>query len=198
MSTHSGIRLIAGLGNPDEKHLKTRHNAGFWFLDAVAKKQDVVFRYQAMFKSKVSQFIFAGKKIWLLKPITYMNESGVSLRAFTEFYKIPSQQMLIVHDEIDLPNGSAKLKWAGGHGGHNGLRSTFTHMGPDFLRLRLGVGHPGRKEDVTGYVLNKPDKQEHLEIDYAIDQAMGVLDDLFKGDTELAMKKLHTRDQYGV
>ena len=198
MSTHHGIRLITGLGNPGEKHLQTRHNAGFWFVDAVAKRQSVVFRYQAAFKGEVSHFIFAGKKIWLLKPLTYMNESGVSLHAFTEFYKIPSQQMLVVHDEIDLPNGSVKLKWAGGHGGHNGLRSAFAHMGPGFLRLRLGVGHPGQKEDVTGYVLKKPGKQEHLEIDCAIDEAMGMLDDLFKGDTDAAMKKLHTRDRHGL
>ncbi|MCY4642755.1 MAG: aminoacyl-tRNA hydrolase [Gammaproteobacteria bacterium] len=198
MAKHSGIRLIAGLGNPDEKYLPTRHNAGFWFVDAVAKKQGVGFRHQATYRGDVSCFPFAGEKIWLLKPRTFMNQSGVSLRSFAEFYRIPPQQILVVHDEIDLPNGAVKLKWAGGHGGHNGLRSVFTHVGADFLRLRLGVGHPGHKEDVTGYVLGKPGKQEYLAIHCAIDEAMEMLEDLFKGNTDAAMKKLHTGHQHGV
>lgn len=194
MSKHSGIRLIAGLGNPGEKHLATRHNAGFWFVDAVAKKEAAIFKQQTKFKGDVSHFLFQGEKIWLLKPLTYMNDSGESLRAFAEFYKVPTQQILVAHDEIDLPSGAAKIKWAGGHGGHNGLRSIFSHFDQNFWRLRLGVGHPGRKEEVIDYVLKKPSNQDHAAIDDAIEKALTTLDDLFQGDMEAAMKKLHTKD----
>ncbi|MCY4420490.1 MAG: aminoacyl-tRNA hydrolase [Gammaproteobacteria bacterium] len=198
MATHRGIRLVAGLGNPDAKYSMTRHNAGFWFADAIARKRGVQFRYQERFKGEVTQFIFEGEKIWLLKPLTFMNESGISLRAFTEFYKIPLQQILVAHDEIDLPNGSARIKWAGGHGGHNGLKSIFAHLGSEFLRLRLGVGHPGHKDDVIEYVLKKPDTGERHEVDTAIDRVAGILDELLKGDTEAAMKILHTRNLHGL
>ena len=188
----NGIRLIAGLGNPDEIHLQTRHNAGFWFADAVARKHGVAFSRKITFQAEVTSFHHAGEKIWLLKPLTYMNKSGISLRAFTQYYDLPAQKMLVVHDEIDLSNGIARLKWAGGHGGHNGLRSAFACLGPEFLRLRLGVGHPGCKEDVTAYVLGKPGSQELSAIHRAIDEAIGVLGDLFDGNTEAAMKMLHT------
>ena len=176
----------------------TRHNAGFWFADAIARQRGIQFRYQERFKGEVTHFIFEGEKIWLLKPLTFMNESGISLRAFTEFYKIPLQQILVAHDEIDLPNGSARIKWAGGHGGHNGLKSIFAHLGSDFLRLRLGVGHPGHKDDVIEYVLKKPDTEERHEVDTAIDRVAGILDELLKGDTEAAMNILHTRNLHGL
>ena len=198
MSEHSGIRLIAGLGNPDKKHLQTRHNAGFWFVNAVARKQGVTFRHQSAFKGEVASFAFEGEKIWLLKPLTYMNKCGVSLRAFTEYYRVPSHAMLVVHDEIDLPNGAARLKWAGGHGGHNGLRSIFSHVGQDFLRLRLGIGHPGLKEEVTDYVLEAPGEQERSQVHGAMDAAMGMLDDLFRGNLDAATKRLHTGHRHGV
>ena len=192
------IRLIAGLGNPDEKYAQTRHNAGFWFADAVAKQQGAAFRYQERFNGEVAHFIFEDEKVWLLKPLTYMNRSGLSLYAFVRFYKISIQQLLVAHDEIDLPNGSARIKRAGGHGGHNGLRSTFEHLGSDFLRLRLGVGHPGHRDDVTDYVLKGPGIQERREIDTAIDRASGTLDELLRGDVEAAMRQLHTREPHGV
>ena len=176
----------------------TRHNAGFWFADAIARQRGVQFHYQERFKGEVTHFIFEGEKIWLLKPLTFMNESGISLRAFTEFYKIPLQQILVAHDEIDLPNGSARIKWAGGHGGHNGLKSIFAHLGSDFLRLRLGVGHPGHKDDVIEYVLKKPDAEERHEVDTVIDEVADILDELLKGDTEAAMKILHTRNLHGL
>ena len=194
MSKHSGIRLIAGLGNPGEKNKQTRHNAGFWFVEALAKKESVDFKHQSKFKGDVSHFSFQGEKIWLLKPLTYMNNSGESLRAFADFYKIPAEQILVAHDEIDLPNGAVKLKWAGGHGGHNGLRSIFSHLNQNFWRLRLGVGHPGRKEDVIDYVLKRPSKQEHTDIVNAIDKALVPIDDMINGNMESAMKKLHTKE----
>ncbi len=194
MSKQSGIRLIAGLGNPGEKHHSTRHNAGFWFVEAVAKREGVVFKQVSKFKSYVTCFTFQGEKIWLLKPLNYMNNSGESLRAFTDFYKLPTQQILVAHDEIDLPSGAAKIKWAGGHGGHNGLRSIFSHLDQNFWRLRLGVGHPGRKEEVIDYVLKKPSSQDRDVIDSAIEKSLTTLDDLLLGDMEAAMKNLHTQD----
>ena len=193
MSKHNGIRLIVGLGNPGEKHHLTRHNAGFWFLDAVAKKENVVFKKEPKFKSDVCYFSFQGEKIWLLKPLTYMNESGVSLHVFADFYKVPTQQILVAHDEIDLVNGAVKIKWAGGHGGHNGLRSIFSHLDQNFWRLRFGVGHPGRKEDVTDYVLKKPSGQDRVAIESAIEESLIILGDLLCGEMGAAMEYLHKK-----
>lgn len=198
MPAQHRIRLIAGLGNPEEKYAQTRHNAGFWFVDAVAEQRGAVFRYEERFKGEVAHFLFGDEKVWLLKPLTYMNRSGQSLHAFVQFYKIPIQQLLVAHDEIDLPNGAARIKRAGGHGGHNGLRSTFDHLGSDFLRLRLGIGHPGHKDDVTDYVLKRPGVKERREIDAAIDRASGTLDEILRGDAEAAMRQLHTRASDGI
>lgn len=198
MPAQHRIRLIAGLGNPEEKYAQTRHNAGFWFVDAVAAQRGAVFRYEERFKGEVAHFLFGDEKVWLLKPLTYMNRSGQSLHAFVQFYKIPIQQLLVAHDEIDLPNGAARIKRAGGHGGHNGLRSTFDHLGSDFLRLRLGIGHPGHKDDVTDYVLKRPGVKERREIDAAIDRASGTLDEILRGDAEAAMRQLHTRASDGI
>lgn len=194
MSKHNGIRLIVGLGNPGKKHEQTRHNAGFWFIEALAKIEGVNFKRQSRFKGDISYFSYDDKKIWLLKPLTYMNNSGEALQAFVDFYKVPLEQTMVVHDEIDLPNGAVKIKWAGGHGGHNGLRSIFSHLSKNFWRLRLGVGHPGRKEEVVNYVLKKPSNTEHLEIDQAIDCALQCVDEMLEGDMEYVMKKLHTKD----
>lgn len=194
MSKSEGICLIVGLGNPGEKYQTTRHNAGFWFVDAVAKRENVKFARQARVKGDVARFTFQGKKVWLFKPLTYMNESGVPLRIFTDFYKVPMRQVLVVHDEIDIPTGVARLKWAGGHGGHNGLRSIFSHLGTDFWRLRIGVGHPGGKENVTSYVLSTPDNEECAGIAVTIERILVILGDLLQGKTEAAMKILHTGD----
>ena len=194
MSKQNGIRLIVGLGNPGEKHESTRHNAGFWFVEALARNENAVFKKESKFKGDVSHFLFQGERIWLLKPLTYMNESGVSLRAFTDFYKIHTEQILVAHDEIDLPNGEAKIKWAGGHGGHNGLRSIFTHLNQNFWRLRLGVGHPGHKDEVVNYVLKKASNQDRAEINHAIEKAMTTIDECILGDMDAAMKKLHTKN----
>ncbi len=194
MSKHKGIRLIVGLGNPGDKHAQTRHNAGFWFVDALASKENSTFKQETKFKGEVAHFSCQGEKIWLLKPHTYMNDSGESLRPFTDFYKIPTEQILVAHDEIDLPNGEVKIKWSGGHGGHNGLRSIFAHLNKDFWRLRLGVGHPGHKDQVVNYVLKKTNQKDRDEIDVAIINAMNTVDDLVAGDMEAAMRKLHTKD----
>ena len=193
MSKQQGIRLIVGLGNPGEKHEQTRHNAGFWFVDALASRENATFKQETKFKGEVAHFSCQGEKIWLLKPHTYMNDSGESLRPFCDFYKIPTEQILVAHDEIDLPNGEVKMKWAGGHGGHNGLRSIFSHLGKNLWRLRLGVGHPGHKDQVVNYVLKRVNQKDRDEVDNSIIDAMNVIDECVAGDMEAAVRKLHTR-----
>ena len=192
MSESEGICLIVGLGNPGEEYQATRHNAGFWFVDAVAKREGATFARQAKVNGDVARFTFQDKEIWLFKPLAYMNESGATLRTFTDFYDIPMRQVLVVYDEIDIPNGMVKLKWAGGHGGHNGLRSIFSHLGKDFWRLRIGVGHPGRKDDVTGYVLSVPNREEFTGVVAAIEHVLAILGDLLQGKADAVMKTLHT------
>ncbi len=193
MSKSKGIRLIAGLGNPGEKHEPTRHNAGFWFVDTLAAREHATFKSEAKFKGEVAHFFSHGEKIWLLKPQTYMNDSGESLRPFCDFYKISTEEVLVAHDEIDLPNGEVKIKWSGGHGGHNGLRSIFAHLNKDFWRLRIGVGHPGHKDQVVSYVLKKTGREDRAVIDDAIYDAMNIIEDCVAGDMEAAMRKLHTK-----
>ena len=193
MSTPKGIRLIAGLGNPGEKYEQTRHNAGFWFVDALARREHATFKHESKFKGEVAHFNCQGGKVWLLKPQTYMNDSGESLRSFCDFYKIPTEQILVAHDEIDLPNGEVKIKWSGGHGGHNGLRSIFAHLNKDFWRLRIGVGHPGHKDQVVNYVLKKTNSHDRTEIEDALIDAMNTVDELVLGDMESAMQQLHTK-----
>ncbi len=193
MSNHKGIRLIVGLGNPGEKHEQTRHNAGFWFVDALARRENSIFKHEVKFKGEVTHFSCHGQKIWLLKPQTYMNDSGESLRPFCDFYKIPTEQILVAHDEIDLPNGEVKIKWSGGHGGHNGLRSIFAHLNKDFWRLRIGVGHPGHKDQVVNYVLKRVNQQDRAEIDNAIIDVMNCVEEFVEGNIDSAMKKLHTK-----
>ena len=193
MSKQKGIRLIVGLGNPGEKHEQTRHNVGFWFVDTLARREGATFKQENKFKGEVAHFSCQGEKIWLLKPQTYMNDSGESLRPFCDFYKIPSEQVFVAHDEIDLPNGEVKIKWAGGHGGHNGLRSIFAHLSKNIWRLRLGVGHPGHKDQVVNYVLKRVNQHDRDEIENAIIDAMNVIDECVAGEMESAMKKLHTK-----
>ena len=193
MSKHKGIRLIVGLGNPGEKHEQTRHNAGFWFVDSLARREGATFKLESKFKGEVAYFSCQGEKIWLLKPQTYMNDSGESLRPFCDFYKITSDQVFVAHDEIDLPNGEVKIKWAGGHGGHNGLRSIFAHLSKNIWRLRIGVGHPGHKDQVVNYVLKRINQHDRDEIDNAIIDAMNVIEECIAGEMESAMKDLHTK-----
>jgi PTH1 family peptidyl-tRNA hydrolase len=162
-------------------------------VDTLAARENVKFKLETKFKAEVAYFSYKGQKIWLLKPQTYMNDSGESLRPFCDFYKIQPEQILVAHDEIDLPNGEVKIKWAGGHGGHNGLRSIFSHLSKDIWRLRLGVGHPGHKDQVVGYVLKQVGKSDRAAVDNAIIDSMNILDDCFEGDLEAAMRRLHSK-----
>ncbi len=187
----TGIQVVFGLGNPGTQYETTRHNAGFWFVDSLAERYRVVFRREGKFDALVCRNEFDGHLIWLVKPQTYMNHSGRTVRAFIDFYRLTLPQTLIVHDEIDLPPGRVKLKFGGGHGGHNGLRDIFAHCGQNFLRLRLGVGHPGNRDDVVRYVLDRPIKTDQQMILASIESCIEVMPQLLAGQTERAMNLLH-------
>jgi peptidyl-tRNA hydrolase, PTH1 family len=190
MSPH--LTVIAGLGNPEARYARTLHNAGFWFVDALASKEGGAFRLDKRFDAEVCKIGIAGSDIWLVKPQRFMNLSGGPLRTVLDYYRLPVESLLVAHDEIDLPPGVARLKKGGGHGGHNGIRDVVAHCGRDFMRLRLGVGHPGSKELVTGYVLKRgPEEVERAVMD-AVDRAIDVLPMLVERGLELAMNRLHT------
>jgi len=189
----SSVQLIVGLGNPGDKYEQTRHNAGFWFVDEIARQYGVEFRPETKFLGLAARVQSNGLDFWLLKPTTFMNRSGQSIQALAKFYKIPVESILVAHDELDLPAGTAKLKKGGGHGGHNGLRDTIAAMGKEFLRLRIGVGHPGHKDLVVDYVLKNPSKSDYQLIEEASYQATKVVPDIIKGDIANAMQSLHTK-----
>jgi PTH1 family peptidyl-tRNA hydrolase len=188
------IRIIAGLGNPDEKYERTLHNAGFWFVDALARKFGGHFRYEKKFDAETCRVKIHGEDVWLIKPQSYMNRSGPPVRGLLDYYRLGPDELLVAHDEIDLPPGTVRLKEGGGHGGHNGIRDVIRHCGPDFLRLRLGVGHPGEKDQVTNYVLKRGAADVESAVERNIDDAIGVLPELVEGKAGAAMKKLHTQD----
>lgn len=188
-----GLRLIVGLGNPGQQHARDRHNAGFRFVDALADKAGVRFAVDAKLFGEVAKIDVGGRPLWLLKPATFMNLSGKSVMAALRFWKIEPEQALLAHDELDLPPGVARLKFDGGHGGQNGLRDTMKLLGHGrFHRLRIGIGHPGHKDRVTGWVLGKPGSDDEIMIGRAIDDAIDVLPLAASGDFNEAMKRLHT------
>ena len=192
MTTHLGI--IAGLGNPEERYAKTLHNAGFWFADELARRAGAQFKYEKRFDADVCKIQLAGGDVWLVKPMAYMNHSGGPLRGILDYYRQSTMQLLVAHDEIDLPPGTVRLKLGGGHGGHNGLRDVIRHCGADFMRLRLGVGHPGHKDEVTDYVLKKASPEAKSAILRNVDEAADVMPLLAENGLNAAMKKLHTSE----
>ena len=188
------LKVIVGLGNPGPKYTETRHNAGFWFVEEVARKYGASFRLEKKFHGEVAKVNVEGKDIWLLKPGTFMNRSGLATNSLLSFYRISAEQLLVAHDEIDLPPGTAKLKTGGGHGGHNGLRDIISQLGTkDFHRLRIGVGHPGSKDQVVDYVLHNASRDERILIDRDIDDAVSVIPELASGALEKAMQILHSK-----
>ena len=189
-----GLRLIVGLGNPGQDYARTRHNAGFWFVDALAAKAGARFAVEAKLFGEVARAEVAGRTLWLLKPATFMNLSGKSIAAALRFWKIESEACLVAHDELDLPPGTVRLKFDGGHGGQNGVRDTMRALGHgQFHRLRIGIGHPGHKDRVTSWLLKGgPTADERILIDRAVDDALDVLPLAVKGDFNEAMKRLHT------
>lgn len=186
------IRLIVGLGNPGARYADTRHNAGFWFVDAIARQTGSTLRPEPRFYGEAARTTLDGRELWLLEPTTFMNRSGQAVAALARFYKIAPEQILVAHDEIDLPVGQIKLKFAGGHGGHNGLRDIHAHLGtPNYWRLRIGVGHPGNKDQVADYVLHAPSRLEREQLDFVIDEARRLLPILLRGDAAAVMNHLH-------
>ena len=190
MSKH--LTIIAGLGNPDERYADTLHNAGFWFVDVLAQRSGAQFKYEKRFDAEVCKTGVGGSDVWLVKPQSYMNNSGGPVRGVLDYYRQTTSTLLVAHDEIDLPPGTVKLKQGGGHGGHNGLRDIIRHCGADFMRLRLGVGHPGHRDEVTNYVLKRPSRVDETAIRENIDEAAELMPVLADDGLNAAMKKLHT------
>ena len=187
------IRLLVGLGNPGPEYEATRHNAGFWWLDAAARKLGATLAPQRSYFGLAAKAGSAHGVVWLLQPMTYMNLSGKSVAALARFHKIAPQEILVAHDELDMPPGVARLKFDGGHGGQNGLRDTMRLLGHGkFHRLRVGIGHPGHKDKVTPWVLGKPGRDDEASILRAIDDAIGVLPLAMDGNYQDAMTRLHT------
>lgn len=189
------IRIIAGLGNPEEKYERTLHNAGFWFVDALAREYGGSFRYAKKFDADCCHIKLHGEKLWLVKPQSFMNLSGGPIRALLDYYRLRPTELLVAHDEIDLPPGTTRLKQGGGHGGHNGLRDIIKHCGPNFVRLRLGVGHPGEKSKVTGYVLKRGSSDVENAVEKNIAEAVDIMPLLLDEGLNAAMKQLHTKEQ---
>jgi len=187
------VQLIAGLGNPGEAYRDTRHNAGFWFVDALQQRHGGELRPDRRHQGEVGQVQIGSHRLHLIKPTTFMNRSGAAIASLARFHKVPVECILIVHDELDLSVGVARLKMGGGHGGHNGLRSIISVLGsPDFRRLRLGIGHPGPGNDVVGYVLRRPSQPDLGAIRQAMDAALAVLPLVLDGEVDKAMQCLHT------
>jgi peptidyl-tRNA hydrolase, PTH1 family len=188
------IRLLVGLGNPGPEYEATRHNAGFWWLDAVARKLGTTLMPQRSYFGLAAKAATAHGVVWLLQPMTYMNLSGKSVAALARFFKIAPQEILVAHDELDLMPGQVKIKCGGGHAGHNGLRDIHAQLGSaDYWRLRLGIGHPGVKAEVVDYVLRKPTAEHRELIDQTISRSVEALDLMLAGEMDRAMMKVHAK-----
>ena len=185
------LKLIVGLGNPGAEHEGTRHNAGFWFVDELARRHDLRLRQERRYNAEAGKGEIAGQPLWFLKPMGYMNRSGQPVRAFCDYLQVPSEQVLVVHDELDLPAGVARLKRGGGAGGHNGMKDLIAHVGEDFWRLRLGIGHPGHRDLVIGYVLERPSAIEERLIKESIELAVAEFPRLLTDGAEKMMNRLH-------
>lgn len=190
----AGVSLLVGLGNPGADYARTRHNAGFWFVERLAAARGGSFRRESKFHGEVCRIHLGGNDLWLLKPDTYMNLSGDAVAAMARFYRVEPQQVLVAHDELDLPPGTVRLKKGGGGGGHNGLADIIEKLGSrDFFRLRIGIGHPGARELVTPFVLGRPSAAEENAIDGAIEEAIAVLPLVLEDQINKAMTQLNRR-----
>ena len=192
------IRLIVGLGNPGKKYEGTRHNAGFWLVERLASQQRLTLRKETKFHALAGRLDSASGQAWLLLPQTWMNESGTAVAALAQFHKIAADEILVVHDELDLPPGGVKIKQGGGHAGHNGLRDIIEKLGTtDFWRLRIGIGHPreiaASEQEVADFVLHAPRKEERESIDAVIERGVAVFDLILADKMAAAMHKLHTK-----
>ena len=192
----SQIALIAGLGNPGPGYKGTRHNAGFWFIDELSQHYSLDFKLESRFQGEVANAQIKGLPIRVLRPVTFMNESGQSVASLMRYFAIEPGSLLVVHDDLDLEPGVARLKEGGGHGGHNGLRDLIRHLDSnDFVRLRLGIGHPGHPDDVTDYVLHAPLANERSAILDAVSRAVALIEPMINGDHAVVMNELHRTDE---
>ncbi len=185
------LSLIVGLGNPGAEYAQTRHNAGFWYVEELARRYNISLKNDPKFFGFSGRGNIEGQDVRLLLPMTYMNRSGQSVVPFAKFYQIPVQEILIAHDELDMPAGQIRLKSGGGHGGHNGLRDIVPHIGADFHRLRIGIGHPGHRDKVTAHVLGKAPAAEQTLFDDALHEALKLTPDLVNGQVAKAMNQLN-------
>jgi PTH1 family peptidyl-tRNA hydrolase len=190
--TDSSVRAIVGLGNPGAEYEYTRHNAGFWFVDQLAEAYRADFRVESKFFGVLARIRIGSTDLLLLKPGTFMNHSGRAIQALAAFYKFAPEQILVAHDELDLPAGAARLKLGGGHGGHNGLRSVHQHLGEQYARLRIGIGHPGNKDLVLDYVLSRPSQPDLRAIEDALARSQAALETLVGQGWSKASQQLHT------
>jgi PTH1 family peptidyl-tRNA hydrolase len=189
----AGLRLIVGLGNPGAEYLRTRHNAGFWFVDALAAGQGERWGFDGKLHGETCKVRIDGQPVWLLKPATFMNKSGIAVASALRYYKIEPDECLVAHDELDLDAGTVRMKFDGGHGGQNGLRDIVAHLGHGrFHRLRIGIGHPGHRDKVTPWVLGRPSAQDEDAIADGIARALDVLPLAVCGQFDKAMQRLHT------
>lgn len=185
--------LVVGLGNPGDEYSKTRHNAGFLFVDEWLSTRAVEFSYQSKFQGSIVKLNQAGRAVHVLKPQTFMNKSGASVAAYAKYFNIATEDILVVHDELDLEPGDIRLKKAGGHGGHNGLRDIINQLSSaNFYRLRIGVGHPGASHQVSNYVLSAPGKQDGVNMTQAMEMGVAAMDEILKSEYQRAMQYLHT------
>jgi len=187
------IKLVVGLGNPGAEYARTRHNAGFWLVDELARRHGGTFRHEGKHQAELARVRIGGDEIWLVKPMTYMNRSGGPVSSVLGFYKIAPAEMLVAHDEIDLPSGTIRLKDAGGHGGHNGLRDLIAAQGDGFWRLRIGVGHPGNSKEVVDFVLTRAGADEQRAIDETIAAGADAVEEMLRNGAQIAMNKLHSK-----
>ena len=190
----SEIKLIVGLGNPGDKYADTRHNAGEWLIERLARRFNVSLNPESKFFGKTARTLVNGKEVRLLVPTTFMNLSGKAVGALASFYRIKPEEILVIHDELDLPPGTAKLKQGGGHGGHNGLKDIVAQLGNNnnFYRLRIGIGHPGHRDLVAGYVLNKPSPADRDALEKVLDEATDCVEIIFKDGMVKATNRLNS------
>jgi PTH1 family peptidyl-tRNA hydrolase len=187
------IRLIVGLGNPGADYVDTRHNAGFWLIDLIAAERSLSFRFEKRYNADECKFKADGRDVYLLKPQNFMNRSGQAVAGLARYYKIHPEQILVLHDELDLPPGTNRIKQAGGHGGHNGLRDIANHLASrEFFRVRVGIGHPGDASQVVNYVLHKPSVADLHAIEAANRDTLAVMPLVIEGRIDKAMQALHT------
>jgi PTH1 family peptidyl-tRNA hydrolase len=188
------LKLIVGLGNPGTEYARTRHNAGFQFIEELAQRHGAIFRSEPRHRAEAARARIAGDELWLMKPMNYMNRSGDAVRSVASFYKVPTEAILVAYDELDFPAGVVRLKQGGGAAGHNGMRDVIAQMGDGFWRLRIGIGHPGERSEVLDYVLGRPPAPETLLIHEALLAAADAVPVLLTEGAQVAMNRLHSRD----